>query len=449
MKLIVTSEVNYAAKIIQINEFRPHSNPEVNRLKCCNVGGFNIITGIDSEPGLYVYFPALSKINPDFLSFANLYRDKDLNKDPGQSGMFEANGRVKAIKLKGEISEGFILPLVVFENYITSVTNKTIDNLVANTDFDTVEDGGKQFWISKKYKPTIVPSKVVKTKGKIPKGMDKVIETQFRFHYTTVLIKKEPNVIQPNSIIHLSYKIHGTSGVSAYVLCKKPLNWKYKIAKWLTGEQFNKYDYLYSSRTVIKNKYYNKNVKEGFYGVDVWGEANKVLRPYLTKGLTLYYEIVGYLPDGKYIQKGYDYGCVQPVENEPYTSEKHFKVRIYRVTYTNVDGVVYEFTPRQVQWWCNSVGLIPVEECYYGLAKDLYPDIPVDSSWCSNFINTLANDKRFYMELDSPHCNNKVPHEGLVIKIDDDITRAFKLKCFKFLGKEQELIDNGNIEDDN
>lgn len=54
------------------------------------------------------------------------------------------------------------------------------------------------------------------------------------------------------------------------------------------------------------------------------------------------------------------------------------------------------------------------------------------------------------MEMDSPHCINKVPHEGLVIKIDDGVTRAFKLKCFRFLNKEQELLDKGesNIEDE-
>lgn len=52
------------------------------------------------------------------------------------------------------------------------------------------------------------------------------------------------------------------------------------------------------------------------------------------------------------------------------------------------------------------------------------------------------------MEMDSPHCINKVPHEELVIKIDDGVTRAFKLKCFRFLNKE--LLDKGesNIEDE-
>ena len=54
------------------------------------------------------------------------------------------------------------------------------------------------------------------------------------------------------------------------------------------------------------------------------------------------------------------------------------------------------------------------------------------------------------MEKNSPHCVNKVPHEGVVIKIEDGLSRAFKLKCFRFLNKEQELLDKGeeNIEDE-
>lgn len=45
-----TFNINYSAKeaIIDITSFRSHSNPEVNKLKCCRVDGFNIITGINS-----------------------------------------------------------------------------------------------------------------------------------------------------------------------------------------------------------------------------------------------------------------------------------------------------------------------------------------------------------------------------------------------------------------
>lgn len=457
MKLIKSKKANenYLSKIVMIDSFRKHNDPEVNRLKVAIVDGFNIITGIDSEPGLYVYFPALSQINPDFLSYANLYRHKELNKDPEQSGMFEDNGRVKAIKLRGEISEGFIIPLTVLESYIVSVTNQELKDIQENTEFDSVEHEGKEFWISKKYiakrqYPQGSGTSSNKTKYKVPKQLDKIRDDQFRFHYQTILIKKCPYVINPESLIQLSYKIHGTSGISAYVLCHKPLSWKERIAKWLTGESFDKYDYIYSSRTVIKNKYYNPQVGSGYYSDDIWSEADKIVRPKLARGETAYYEIVGFLPNGKYIQKGYDYGCVPPKSGEIFTHEKHFKVRIYRVTMTNVDGKVVEYTPLQVQQWCNNVGLTPVEECYFGLAKDLYPDIDVADHWNENFIEKLSNDKNFYMELDSPHCNNKVPHEGLVIKPLERLGSAFKIKAFRFLNKEQELLDKGegNIEDE-
>ena len=63
----------------------------------------------------------------------------------------------------------------------------------------------------------------------------------------------------------------------------------------------------------------------------------------------------------------------------------------------------------------------------------------------------LANDTRFYMESTSPSCDNKVPHEGIVIKIENMKSEAFKLKCFKFLDKEGKELDKGesNIEDEN
>lgn len=466
------ANVNYLAKIVDIQNFRAHSNPEVTRLKCCSIDGFNIITGIDSQPGLYVYFPTACCINPILLSYCSLYRQKELNSDSEKTGMFENNGRVKAIRLKGELSEGFILPIIEFQNYIMSVTNQEI-NIEVGTEFDIVEHEGKTFWINKKY-----ISKLSKTpgasgskskNGKTPKGISKIIDGQFRLHYDTILIKKCPHVIQPDDLISITEKIHGTSGISARVLCKQELNWKQKIAKWLTGEEFNIYDGLYSSRTVIKNPYYNKNVSGGYYGCDVWAEANKVVKGCLSKGMTVYYEIVGFLPNGGYIQKNYDYGCIPPstVTKFPVGAERayyitnadgthtfykegiHFKVRIYRVTLTNVDGIVHEFSAREVQQWCKQVGLTPVTEYYYGYAKDLYPDLNPSEHWTENFMARLANDKNFNMEMNSPSCNNKVPHEGIVIKIENMKSEAFKLKCFKFLDKEGKELDKGetNIED--
>ena len=52
------------------------------------------------------------------------------------------------------------------------------------------------------------------------------------------------------------------------------------------------------------------------------------------------------------------------------------------------------------------------------------------------------------MEKNSPHCINKVPHEGVVIKIEDGMSRAFKLKCFKFISG-VDITEEVNIEDEN
>lgn len=454
MKLIIgpKANINYLAKIVQIDNFKPHTDPEVTKLKCCVIDGFNIICGIDSNPGLYVYFPAGSCLNPDFLHYANLYKHKELNADPEQSGMFEDNGRVKAIRLRGELSEGFILSTTILENYVLSVTNISL-NCEPNTEFDCVEHEGKTFWINKKYIPKNIQTFNTgkSNSGKQPKGIDKIIENQFRFHYDTVLIKKNPHIIKHNDLISITEKVHGTSGISAYILCKQPLTWKQKLAKWLTGEQFNKYDYIYASRSVIKNKYYNSKVSDGFYEIDVWKYADDVVKPWLQKGMTAYYEIVGYLPNGGYIQKGYDYGCIPPKEGDVYQYGIHFKVLIYRITLTNVDGNVHEFSAREVQQWCKNNGLVEVNQYYYGYAANLYPHLDVTNNWSENFLKELANDKDFYMECDSPTCDNKVPHEGIVIKIENMKSEAFKLKCFKFLDKETKSLDSGeiNIEDNN
>lgn len=450
--------VNYLAKIVDIKEFTPHSNPEVTKLKCAHVDGYNIIVGINEEPNKFVYFPTSSCINPKLLEFANLYRHSEKNANSEITGLFEDNGRVKAVRLKGVVSEGFLLPLQVMLNFIVDSTNVnfTEDECPAGTEFDEIEHNGKSFWINKKY-VVEVNNKLNGSQANYNKrqrnlnNFNRVIENQFRYHYDTVIYRKEPTAIKPNDLIHISDKWHGTSGIFAYVLCKHPLSWKEKIAKFFTGEEFNKYEYLYASRSVIKNANINPKVGKGYYGEngDVWGEAFKHIKSFLIKGMTIYAEIVGFTPNGGYIQKNYDYGCVMPKDGETYTYGKHFKVMIYRITMTNPDGIVHEFSTREVQLWCNYNGLTPVIERYYGLAKDLYPELDTKNNWNENFIESLANDERFYMEKNSPDCVNKVPHEGIVLKKEDMISRAWKLKCFRFIQGESAELDAGetNIED--
>ena len=75
---------------------------------------------------------------------------------------------------------------------------------------------------------------------------------------------------------------------------------------------------------------------------------------------------------------------------EEYTYGKHYKIMVYRVTMTNVDGVVHEFSPREVQIWCKQHNLTPVVEYYYGKAMDLYPELTPLALTISDSISSLV-----------------------------------------------------------
>ena len=269
-------DVNYLAKVVDIQSFIQHPDPEVTKLKVAKIDGFSVVLGITSKPGLYIYFPTNCQINSQFLSYCNLYRDAELNTDTTQKGYIEKNGRCQAIKLRGQLSEGILIPAEELQGFCIASVNKEVE-LSPGDEFDIISDGSKSFWLTKKYIPKYQgfrgnsESRKGGRKYKVPKRLNKIIDTQFRFHYQTVLIKKCPHVVYPDSWINITKKIDGTSGVSAYVLCKRDLTWRDKLARWISGDKSDpvQYDYVYSSRTVIKNPYYNpeSSKNKGYYGI--------------------------------------------------------------------------------------------------------------------------------------------------------------------------------------
>lgn len=439
--------VNYAAKIVNIQEFHSHSNPEVTKLKCCKVDGFNVITGIDSKPGLYIYFPVECCIDKEFLSKNNLFRDASMNVDHSETGMFEDKGRVKAIKLKGEISEGFVIPIESL-NYFIDDHPIVVDNSEVGIDFDTVYEK----LLCKKYVPKYqrTPGTSSSKQGKQPKKKAdaECLEGQFHYHVDTTLLKKCPYVIKPDSLISITAKVHGTSGISANVMIKKQLPKSFFDKIMRRQKYIEEYHSFCSSRKVIQDPILNERVSGYYGGSDVAGrnEIHNLLFGSLPKGMSVYYEILGYWPNGAPIQGKWDYGFEKPESPSKWKYGKNYGVEVYRITYTNLDGVVYEFSARQVQQFCEKVGWTPVEQYYYGYAKNLYPDLDVTNHWNDNFVECLSKDKRFNMEMYSPRCINKVPHEGIVIRNESLNIDVYKLKCFAFLEKERAALDKGEFD---
>jgi hypothetical protein len=266
-------------------------------------------------------------------------------------------------------------------------------------------------------------------------------------------LNRNINKIQPTDVVTITNKIHGTSAIFGNVLTKKPkLGGLYsKICFYLPKFlQFytEDYDMIYSSRTVIKNKYINAQAGGGYYGSDIWGEYAKLLDGKIPQGMTLYCEIFGYMTeDTRMIQKGYDYGC----------SVGTNKIMIYRITTDNENGPKKEWNVQEIFDWTISFiekypelysVMHPIDILYHGTLADLYPHIDTNNHWHENVLEALKNDKEhFGMELDEPMCKNVVPREGVVIRIDDDpLNEAFKLKTDYFFGRESKMIDNGEVD---
>ena len=446
--------INYSAKIINVTEdmFFKHPNPEVERLKGCKVDGFNVITGIDSKPGLYIYFPVECKISPEFLHVNSLYKHSEMNKVHEQSGMFEDSGRVKAINLKGFKSEGFIIPVESLRDFLElSPIANIVENKDINEDFDTI--GGKI--ICEKYVPrnSRTPGAPGSKQGKSPKKKSNVEieENQFRFHIDTTQLKKCPYVIKPESTISITAKVHGTSGISSNVIIREPNKQGFWSKLFKRPQSYTSRYYSFcTSRKVIKDRLLNGMDGEGWYGgADDKGRQfihSNIFEPVLDKGMTIYYEIVGYWPHGTPIQGKWDYGFV-PDLSESWVHGENFGVEVYRITYTNVDGKVYEFSAKQVQDWCKQHNIPAVEEYYYGKARDLYPDLDESNHWSQNFLERLSEEEAFHMEKKCPRSKNSVPHEGIVVRIDDTLgIDVYKLKCFNFLDKEKKALDKGEVD---
>ena len=377
----------------------------------------------------------------------------------GHVGFFNKTGRVRSIRLGGVQSMGYLFTLDELAKYNPNVKNISLNQYVGE-DFDTIED--KLF--IKAYVPFVPErrqvSKVEKRNKKIEQ-FDRMVKGEFSFHYDTAPLPKCIGRLKPSDVVTITSKLHGTSICIGKLHVKTPI--KLPFYKWiwnkfvdLTGlfkahritDYVIDYGNVTASRTVIKNQYINENVSDGYYGVDVWSEYGNLIYPFLSEGMIIYGEIIGYLTDSdKMIQKNYDYGC----------NKGKNKLMIYRITTNNEDGTKYEWNVTEVKEWTEKLvkdhpeiadRIHVIDLLYHGTLADLYPNISYMDHWHENVLESLRNEKeRFNMEKNDPICKNKVPFEGIVLRIDnDEFAEAFKLKCAKFLSKEREEIDKGEVD---
>jgi len=468
-----TGSHEYCCSIVRIPELQPIEGSDF--LAKVEIFGTDIVIRKDQVKtgDLMFYAGNECQLDSSFLSINNLFQNWELNANAEEvrklmdakglnsqspevkamHGYFNDRGRVRTLKLRGVQSFGYLFTKNEMVRYCHEVKDLDLETII-NEDFDTVK--GRLF--VKAYVPYVYHKSVhVSDNGRKRriKRFDRIIPGQFMFHYDTKPLNKNIDVLNFQDNYVITNKLHGTSVIFANVKCKYPKRFslvrlirnliaKIPALKGLRADNYYiDYGWVYSSRSIVKNKYISSGKIENT--TDVWGYFADLMKPIVPNGMTIYAEICGYEPGSlSMIQKGYDYGC---------SAGKSF-VMPYRIVTESADGGRKEWSVREVYDWTSNIletidgtkeWLRPITILYEGKFSDLYPE----AKDTHDIFECLKADKdHFGMEQNEPMCTfNKVPREGIVLRINgNQQPEAFKLKTVKFLGKEAEEMDKATVD---
>lgn len=336
MSIEIKGSKNYSATVIRVPKVRKAENSD--RLYIIDALGMTAIVDdswIAREGELALLFPAEVQLSHDYASNNNLYRDPMLNADNPATGYLEANRRVRAMKLRGNISNGLVMPL-------SSLDPVNQRELKEGDVFDTI-DGVE---ICRKY---VIPTKEPQDRAaaKVKKAFKRVDATFLPEHFETGHWLREEWQVKPDEELIITQKLHGTSVRLANTIVRRQLKWYERLAQ-KAGIKVaeHEYDLVAGSKKVIKDP--NNPNQNHYYLSDVWTEALKVYGDKLPKNVVVYGELVGYVPNtGAPIQKGHTYECA------PGT----FELYVYRVAIITEDAELYDLSWDAVRHFCKRHGL--------------------------------------------------------------------------------------------
>jgi len=430
MKLkVYENSTNYTAQVIKLPAQVPVQGLD-NLVKVTVQGNDCLIQKGSDTNILYLFFPAEAQISNTFLKANNLYRESTYNSDPSKKGFFDENGRVRTMKFKGVVSQGFIIP--------ASTLPIGLDVKLGD-EFNAIDD----IEICKKY----IPKGRTKGSSNTPKQnklIHKKVESKFVPEHTdTAHLMKEAQRFTGDEIVAISRKIHGTSSRYYNAPTKRPLSITEKIAKFFGIKVHDDiHAFVCASRRCIKSV----NAKElpnsaHWYKEDLWTKVGKeLLDGKLNHGEAVYAEIIGKDYLGADIQPGYTYGFDKP------------KMYIYRITNINPQGIEVDLPYEQMKVRATQLGIETCPELFYGKLSDFMfmHDTTIPSE-----TNTMADRfKRIFYDnlLEKPSILDKsVIEEGFVIRVDSyPKPYAYKIKSKTFALYESGLNDKGtiNIEDE-
>lgn len=423
----------YNIYITKVKNIRPAENAD--RLNLCEVfGNTTVVDKSVNETDLYVYLPVDGQISQEFGEANNLFRKKN---DQGENvgGFIDPERRnIRAIRLRGNRSDGLVLPLSSLETFGDISTLK-------EGDIVTTFNGHV---IAEKYIPRSNNSAHSQFSGNRTRKKKAPIAPLFAEHADTEQLAYNLGAFKSGDYVEITLKMHGTSQRTGYL--PRLTNYKRTLWERITRKEGTPiYDYGYVSgtrRTVLED------YSGGYYGDNAFREPHsKVFEGKMHKGETVYYEVVGFTTSGQPIMGDADntklndkefvkqygkktvfsYGCKPVVSID--CDDLQSDIYVYRMTMTNPDGEVVEYTPDFMRYRCEQMGVKTVPLLWAGIIPEnpgaSYDYTITPGEW-------IQNKAEQYYDGPDPIGKTHV-REGVVVRIvNRPKFTAFKTKNFSF-----------------
>jgi hypothetical protein len=377
--------------VVKVEHLRKHENAD--RLQIATFFGNDTVVSLETKIGdIGVYFPSDLQLSVEYCERNNLVRKKDENGNEIGGYLDPDKRNIKAIKLRGEKSDGVFMPLSSFDYCFwydgDGDGGTTADNLKVG-DLITVVNGHE---ICCKYIPRTQNKRGGYSIGNKTRNHKVDYSPLFMEHADTEQLAYNLGAFRVGDEIELTLKMHGTSQRTARLPIfsgyKKQSIWQ-KIIR--TPKEVTYSDgYVSGTRRVVMEDFEGLS---SFYGSNEFREQHhRAFVGKLHKGETVYYEVVGFTNTGAPIMANgsneklgkdfvkqygketvFSYGCSPDGKKTLYGSDEDGPFELiedapqsdlyaYRMTMTNEDGVVIEYTPDFMRYRCEQMGVktVPV-----------------------------------------------------------------------------------------
>lgn len=450
----------YKAYITTLKNVRKH--PNADRLQLADCFGNTVCVGLEYKEGdVGVYFPTDGKLSEEFCAQHNLVRKKDEN-GVNIGGYLDPEKRnITAIKLRGEKSDGLFMPISCLDYCFDVAVAEDVLNVG-----DTI-DVVNSHLICEKY----IPKKANRTSTggagtRAHRRAKRSIAPTFFEHADTEQLAYNLAAFKPGDLVEITLKMHGTSQRTGYLKVFKGMKRTFwdKIFR-REGTEIYDWGYVSGTRRTVLDDF-----EGGFYGSNAFREIHaKQFEGKLRKGETVYYEVVGFTDTGAGImgagnneklgkdfvkQYGketiFSYGCYPTGCKEVETGSStvmagdkmvekttYFEIveapqsdmYVYRMTSTNEDGEVVEYTPDFMRYRCEQMGVKCVPVFWTGFIPE-NPGSATDPTITAG--EWIKNKAELFYEGPDPIGKTHV-REGVVARvINRPKFTAYKHKNFEF-----------------